>query len=159
MGESVKDYARQMAETSTGMVKEMYSYIHQRGESFEGAIPTSELPRSAMLTFLRLRAKKSWCWFNAQMLSLTPTFEIEYYEGVADNGVWIGAHAWNTYRGRVVDVTWEDIPDEFKGLEGLKPLQQFQYFGVKIPRDFVRKHNPIRTMTMQPLLFKFIKEE
>jgi len=158
MGESVREYAKKMAEMSTGVAKRAYEYILRNGEHFEGASQPSEVPLTAIVVFLRTRGKRSWCWFNAQMLSLSP-LGFDYYEGVADNGVFTGAHAWNVYKGRVVDVTWEDLPTEFKELLDIRPLQRFQYLGVKIPRDFVRKHNPIRAMTVQPLLFRYLEEE
>jgi hypothetical protein len=89
---------------------------------------------------------------------LQPIWGIEYYEGVADNGVFIGMHAWNLYQGKVVDITWQDIPEEFEVLQPL-PIEKFQYFGVKIPYDFVRDHNPVRTRSVQPLLFLYLQPE
>jgi len=157
-GVAVREYVEQMVKMSTGMAKAAYEYILRNGEYFEGALSITAIPRTTLVGVL-VKPRKKWCFYNAQMLTLLhPIRNIEYYEGVGDNGIFIGAHAWNLYEGKVVDITWEDIPKEFKDLEGVKPLQDFQYFGVKLPHDFVRKHNPIGALTVQPLLFRYLEE-
>jgi len=159
LGESVKEYVARMVEISTGLTRKVYEYIQRYGEYFEGAFPSSVLPRSALVRVL-VKPRKSWCFYNAQMLTmLHPIRNIEYYEGVGDNGVFIGAHAWNLYEGKVVDITWEDIPEEFKDIPDVRPLSKFQYFGVRMPYEFVRQHNPIKTRTTQPLLFRYLEEK
>jgi len=161
MGGTVREYAEKMATISTGVSKKAYEYVLHYGEHFEGTLPVTALPRGALVNFLsRVSKGKKWCFYNAQMLTmLQPIWGIEYYEGVGDNGVFIGAHAWNLYQGRVVDITWQDIPEEFKDLPDVRPLEKFQYFGVKIPYKFVRDHNPVRARSVQPLLFLYLEEK
>jgi len=160
MGRTVREYTQKMAEISTLTSRKAYEHILSHGEYFEGALPSTALPRGSLVNFLtRVSKGKKWCFWNAQMLTmLQPIWGIEYYEGVGDNGVFIGAHAWNLYQGKVVDITWQDIPTEFEVLQAL-PLEKFQYFGVKIPYEFVRTHNPVRTRSVQPLLFLYLQEK
>jgi len=160
MGKTVRDYTEKMISMAEPgkAVRMAYEYILRNGEYFEGALPSSVLPRTALVQIL-VKPRKAWCFYNAQMLSLLhPLRNILYYEGVADNGVFIGAHAWNLYEGRVVDITWEDIPREFADIPDVRPIEKFQYFGVKIPNDFVRKNNPIAKAFIEPLLFKYLME-
>jgi len=152
VGKTVKDYPLVMSEISTGLSRRAYEHILRSGEYFEGALTSQVLPRSVLVGFLKRKGPR-WCYFNAQMLTLlSPIWGIEY----ADNGVFIGAHAWNLYQGRVVDVTWEGLPEEFADLPEMRDLKSFQYFGVRIPYDFVRRNNPIRERSIEPLIFKYI---
>jgi len=156
-GETVKEYAEKMVAMSSGILKQSYEYILQCGEYFEGALPSTVLPRGALVRALSRGKGKKWCFYNAQMLALLhPIWGIEYYEGVADNGIFIGIHAWNLYQGKVIDLTWEDIPREFRDLPDVRPLEKFQYFGVKIPYEFARTHNFVHTRRVQPLLFEYL---
>lgn len=156
MGKTVKEYAEEMARMSTGAAKRIYEYILLHGEYFEGATRSSILPRSALVGFL-LKPRKKWCYYNAQMLTLlSGIWDIQYYEGVADNGIFVGAHAWNLCDGKVIDLTWEDIPREFPDIPDVRPIEKLQYFGVKLPRSYVREMNPVRTGRVQPLLLTYV---
>lgn len=151
---SLKEYAEFMAKGDKPSNK-FYQYLLQHGESFVGAVGHTALPRSMLVrTLIKPRAK--WCFYNAQMLSMLHLFhKIDYYEGIANNGVFEGLHAWNVYNGKVVDITWEDIAEEFKDVHTVLPLEQFQYLGIKIPHDFVKKNNPIGRANIEPLFFKY----
>lgn len=156
MGKTVREYVEEMARMSTGTAKRIYEHILLNGEYFEGATSSSVLPRSALVGFL-LKRRKKWCYYNAQMLTLLRgVWDIQYYEGVADNGIFVGGHAWNVYDGRVIDITWEDIPKEFADIPDVRPVEKFQYFGVKLPSSFVREKNPVRTRRVEPLLLTFV---
>ena len=157
MGKTVKEYAEEMARMSTGVAKRLYEYILLNGEYFEGTTTSSILPRSALVGFILKRRRKKWCYYNAQMLSLlSGIWDIQYYEGVADNGIFVGAHAWNLYDGKVIDLTWEDFPREFADIPDVRPIEKFQYLGVKIPTSYVKKMSPIRTLRVQPLLLTYV---
>jgi len=155
--EKLLEYVRFMAEGEKP-INRVYQYILKHGRYFKGAFEHTILPRGRLNVSI-IRPKKKWCYYNAQMLTLMyPASRIvEYYEGVGNCGLMIGGHAWNVYEGKVVDITWEDIPKEFP--EAAKPLSEFEYFGVPIPFEFVRKHNPIKTRLVQPLLPKYLGYE
>ena len=160
MGKMVREYTEEMAKISTGTAKRIYECILLNGKYFEGATPSSVLPRSALVGFLLKRRRKKWCYYNAQMLTLLcGIWDIQYYEGVADNGIFLGAHAWNVYDGKVIDITWEDIPEEFVDIPDVRPIEKFQYFGVKLPRSFVREMSPVKTRRVQPLLLSYVRLE
>jgi len=149
MGRIVVNYVEELSRITHGPAKRMYEYIKERGRYFEGAMSSSVLHRALLASvFFRPRLKE--CYFNAQMLALVSGFRnIEYYEGIAS---WLAptTHAWNVYRGRVIDLTWENLPDV--------KLERLQYYGVPIPLEFVRKNNPIKRRAAEMLLIRYLEE-
>jgi len=149
MGKEVIDYVEKVIPITYGKARKMYEYIKDHGTYFEGAVESSTLPRAFLTGFL-LRAKVKECYYNAQILSLIGGFrDIKYYEGV---GSWVAPvpHAWNVYQGKVIDLTWEKLPDV--------KLEEIQYFGVQIPRDFLRKKSPFRRGYAEMLLIEYLEE-
>ena len=68
--------------------------------------------------------KARCCFYNAQALALF--HGAEYWEGYAMTELGIPIeHAWNVKNGRIIDLTWKDAATE--------------YFGVKVPTDYIRK--------------------
>jgi len=148
MGRVVIDYVEEVSRITSGKAKRMYEYIRDRGTYFEGAVPSSVLPRTLIAAFL-LRPRLKECYLNAQMLSLLSGFRnIEYYEGIASFH-FPTTHAWNVYEGKVIDLTWENLPDV--------KLERLQYFGVPIPTDFVRTHNPVKKRVAEMLLIEYLQ--
>jgi len=65
------------------------------------------------------------CYYNCQILTVEHPEKVKYYEGVAISKLGVPLdHAFITINGKVHDPTWAD---------------GFDYFGVNIPVDFIRK--------------------
>jgi len=98
-----------------------YSYILKGGKSF-----TADNVRQMTTTELKkvcFKPKEKSCFYNSQTIALFSDFD--YYEGWGTTELGIPfEHAWNIKGDKVVDVTWKNGK---------------MYFGVKIPKDFIRK--------------------
>ena len=153
MGVVVKEYVDGAILMASGKVRRMYEYVREKGTVFEGATHSSYLPRALIFKFIS-RAKFKDCYWNAQILTLLGGFrDIKYYEGVG-YAIVPTFHAWNVYNGKVIDVTWEKFPREFPTMK----LVDFQYFGVELPFDYVRRMNPIKKRVAEMLLPHYLQE-
>lgn len=87
------------------------------------------------------------CYKNAFMLSMVLP-EAEYWEGFSESIIPV-SHAWNSYKGYYIDITWEL----------LKQGVGKEYMGIKIPKAQATKFmtNKIAFM-MSPLYQKINKE-
>lgn len=86
------------------------------------------------------------CYYNAQMLIVSgQKGTYKYCEGYAttQDFEFPFEHSWLLYHGRVVDPSWRDGKN---------------YFGVTIPKEFVRR-SLLDTEIAQSILFPFIKSE
>jgi len=155
-------YINAMIELWKGKKLERYwDYLKAHGVYFKGATHSREhirvLPRLAVLR-TTLRPKVKECYYNAQLATVFgPGFirpEVEYYEGLAISFPDLPpvAHAWNLIEGKVLNFTWEHLPRYVPEAK----LEDFQYFGVKIPRDFVVEQ-VTKTWITEPLLPKYLK--
>lgn len=127
----------------------IYDYILKNGKSFNGS--DQELS-SHFRGKSKPRAKS--CFYNAQKIALDHD-NLEYFEGWAiSKAVPIPLeHGWVVYKpqsvvsdsvlGDVAEVTWKD------GVE---------YFGVMIPKDFIRK-DWVKTGSSNSLLMKYAAEK
>jgi len=134
----------------------LWEYIRDKGEYFRSATHSSVLSRGSAFKD-DLGAKLKECYWNAQMLTvlLSGLRNLRYYEGFGDAGIGVPvSHAWNVYNGKVIDITWENLPLICPKLK----LENFEYFGVEIPVEYIRKMNPIKRRVAEMLLPYYLEE-
>ena len=126
----VKDMARMMKGQSK-IGDAYYKWILEEGKSFKG----SELHE--------VRMQKKQCYYNSQALAISGE-GFDYYDGWGITGLGIPMeHGFNVKDGGVVDATWNDGED---------------YFGVKIPSDYIAKFW-LKNEVAEKLLFHYFKDE
>lgn len=113
-----------------------YKWILENGKLF-----TEKDQDRKFTKYFRKRA--NGCYYNAQMLSLDNR-KLKYFEGWGiTEAVGIPLeHGFNVIDGKVIDISWSD------GKE---------YFGVEIPKDFIRKEM-LRTETAGTILFRWFEK-
>ncbi len=116
--------------------KAYYKWILENGKLF-----TEKDQDRKVAKWFKKRA--NGCYYNAQMLSLDNR-NLKYFEGWGiTEGIGIPLeHGFNTAAGKVFDISWPD------GIE---------YFGVEIPKDFIRKEM-LRTKIAGTILFQWFKK-
>ncbi len=110
------------------------------GRECRGRTPSRQLRDSARWV-ARVRPRWHRCYKNAAEFALAHPYSV-YVEGY-----WRFAagndpvhHAWNVYRGHVLDLTAEDVQRRGRRVNlPLLPAEQQDYFGVVIPTDLVRQ--------------------
>jgi hypothetical protein len=118
--------------------------------------PFTEKEKEELSHIFSSRFPAKECYSNAQQLAICND-ELDYVEGWVDSGLPIQIeHAWNEYRGKIIDVTLVQrnekelkkiLPSEFrrhaKTLEDqdreTKRLENATYYGVKLPRNYLIK--------------------
>ena len=99
------------------------------------------------------KPKLKECYYN----SLLRFDNLDYVEGWANLIIPMN-HAWNTVDGKVVDVTMT-LPEHREDNKWTKRATQ-EYFGVNIPRDWIRENLPVgtkyrREWTDGPFIFDY----
>lgn len=114
-----------------------YQYLLTHGKQFN----IIDKEKSEKIRTERL-CKLKECYYNAQLMALDS--DMKYYEGYAVSGQLPipVEHAWLVSNGKVIDITWYDLS---------KP----DYFGLEIPKDFIRK-NMLFTEKVEQLLWLYI---
>jgi len=102
-------------------------------------------------TFTHTRSSRSFggfgkvkeCYINAQRAAINDP-RLHYYEGLGySEGLIPVDHAWNVYRGVVIDPTWERFN---------RPTV---YFGMRIPTDYIERHW-VKTGMAENLLARYL---
>lgn len=102
-------------------VSKFYTYVMKGGKAFiEKDVRQITAKELREVCF---KPKERSCFYNSQVIALFS--DLDYYEGWGTTELGIPFyHAWNVKGKKVIDVTWKDGK---------------MYFGVKIPKDFIRK--------------------
>jgi len=116
--------------------KAYYKWILENGKFFSGQDQDREFTKC-------FKKRANGCYYNAQMLSLDNK-KLKYFEGW---GISAGVgfpleHGFNVADGKVFDISWSDTTE---------------YFGVEIPKDFIRKEM-LRTEMAGTILFQWFKK-
>ena len=116
----IKSYLKQIRKIVMPNQKEFYDWVLKNGKSFkENQI--SKIPEN-------ISNRQKQCYYNSQMLVLSND-KFDYYEGwyvTEEIGIPF-EHSWNVSNGKVIDVT------------AFKRFNVREYFGIKIPIEYVRK--------------------
>ena len=119
----IKSYLKQIIKLKLGKPQEsFYKWVLKNGKSFK------EIDDDwAELKYASNEHKQRQCYYNSQMFALGGKFE--YWEGwYVTEGINLPLeHGWNVLNDKVIDVTAH------------KRFNVNEYFGVKIPINYVRK--------------------
>jgi hypothetical protein len=117
-----------------------HAAVLTRGRECQGRTPSRQLRDSARWV-ARVRPRWHRCYKNAA------EFALAHPDAVYVEGYWRFAsgndpvhHAWNVYRGHVLDLTAEDVERRGRRVNvPLLPADQQDYYGVVIPTELVRQ--------------------
>lgn len=119
----IKNYLKQIIKLKLGKPQQQfYKWVLKNGKSFNGIQINSKVMAELKNAS---NNKQRQCFYNSQMLALNGKYE--YYEGwYVTEGINLPLeHGWNVLNGKVVDVT--------------KRFNVNEYFGIKIPMNYVKK--------------------
>lgn len=117
-----------------------YDFILANGKEFHSKPLPSKLPSGINLREYKLKE----CYYNAQMVALL--HDLDYYEGFATS-FFPTEHAWAVHGEELIDLTWDKVA---------KNGEEYDYFGVHIPSDFIAK-SIVRTKLSVPMLLPWIE--
>jgi hypothetical protein len=124
---NIKQYLEQLS-TMPSNIGEFYKWVLANGKFFSKRLPVKRF------------GKEKQCFYNSQTACL---FEGEdYYEGW---GTLYGLpldHGFNVRNDTVIDRTWRNASKDT------------EYFGVKIPKEFIRKHW-FKTSMAENMLYRY----
>ena len=104
---------------------DLYDFVLERGVEFTSAPRPNKLPNG--IDPRRFKLKE--CFYNAQLLALQ--YNYTYFEGFATSII-PTEHAWVlTHDNVLLDLTWDKVRNG---------NETFDYFGVKIPSEFIEEH-------------------
>lgn len=135
------EYLEGVSKVLSGLIE---GYILAHGTLFVGRETSKDV---IMPTF---KPKSKQCYYNSQMLAVEE--DLQYFEGIAFDGLVPLEHAWCVASDKVIDVTWEVKDKKFKENNDKTCV----YYGIEIPPDFVWKNMSEREIAEQ-LIYKFIK--
>lgn len=158
--ECLREYAQWMAESfyklghkppKAWKYRNTFDFVARKGVAFPGTPPTEaelkELEPVLKIARRHCRFRLRECFMNAFILAETAEkldCPLAYAEGIAHDMIPV-THAWNTWKGKVVDLTWRgDHSDQRTSLKSM--LERIRhnaanhlYLGVDIPLKTVRR--------------------
>jgi hypothetical protein len=128
--------ARQMVEGFAYLGDKGHARLLKDGKAFTGRVNTADYPDLAEYK-KREKPQTRMCYMNAQRYCLSHE-DAQYYEGYWHGGLIPVHHGWVVRDGKVIDFTAEAC-DVMKAEWGHEyPPSENDYFGVRIPTDFIR---------------------
>lgn len=121
----------------------LYKYLLKNGTLRTGSKPVKNHP--VLGTIPELHVPKG-CYRNASLAALVCD-DVKYIEGIAMGRILPVSHAWIEYKGEIYDPTWEKFND----------LDQCEYLGVEVPKEYVERMVDSDIPWMTPLL-EMLKE-
>ena len=123
---SIIEYIRACGKLHTGKQAEFYKWVLENGKYFKGTDRNKEMERDLIKN--KHPHKEKACYYNSQMLLIElDCNDLEYYEGwYIPKGLIPIEHGFIVHNGKVIDLT----------INGRGEVEE--YFGVRIPSDFIR---------------------